>query len=87
MAKGKKTGGRQKGSKNKRGTIKEAVLMAYDYIGGDDAFGAWAKANPSDFYNKIFAKLIPHELAAAVGDGVEPLRIEVTRSASTSDAK
>lgn len=61
MAKGKKTGGRVKGTPNKTTRIfKEAVLDTFDGIGGTDAFRKWAQANPSEFY-KIAARLIPTE--------------------------
>lgn len=61
MAKGAKTGGRQKGTPNKiNRAFKEAVQLAYGNIGGDAAFARWAKANPTEFY-KIAARLIPTE--------------------------
>ncbi len=54
-----KTGGRQKGSVNKiTASFKEAVLKAYDGIGGTDQFIEWAKLNQTEFY-KIASKLIP----------------------------
>lgn len=62
MAKGRKTGGRQKGSLNKTSlNVKEAVLRVYEKIGGDDAFAEWAKDNKTEFY-KITAKLIPRDI-------------------------
>lgn len=62
MAKGKKTGGRQKGSLNKTSlNVKESVMRVYDLIGGDDAFADWAKTNKTEFY-KITAKLIPRDV-------------------------
>jgi hypothetical protein len=54
--------GRQAGTPNKlTATFKEAVLMAFDNIGGVDHFTEWAKAHPTEFY-KIAARLIPAEM-------------------------
>ncbi len=77
MAKGRKTGGRQKGSRNKAPTIREAVSLCFQEMGGMEAFVAWATEHPGDFYTKIMAKLIPTEVAGS-GEGVDPLVIEVT---------
>ena len=70
MAIGKKTGGRGKGTPNKiTRAFREAVQIAYDEIGGDEAFAAWARENPTDFY-KIAARLIPHQIDTADGGGI-----------------
>lgn len=60
------------------------VLTAFDMIGGVDRFAAWAESNPSDFYTKVFPKVIakPHEVG--VSDGVESL-LERLDSADRSD--
>ena len=61
---GKKTGGRQVGTPNKVTTIfKDAVRTFYEDIGGNAAFAAWAKENPTEFY-RIAARLIPTEMAS-----------------------
>jgi hypothetical protein len=53
--------GRQAGTPNKlTATFKEAVLLAFDNIGGVDHFTEWAKAHSTEFY-KIAARLIPAE--------------------------
>jgi len=63
--KGKKTGGRQKGTPNKVTKVfREAVLMAYDAIGGDSTFAEWARNNQTEFY-KIAARLIPQDVAVS----------------------
>ncbi len=57
-----KRGGRKKGTPNKlTWTFKEAIATAYDGIGGHEAFTAWARKHPTEFY-KIAARLIPTEL-------------------------
>lgn len=76
MAKGHKTGGRTRGTPNKlTAAFKEAVLLAYDSIGGDAAFATWAQKNQTDFY-KIAARLLPQEMRHAAEGG----RIEVVIS-------
>lgn len=58
-----KTGGRQKGSVNKlTKTFKQAVLTAYEGIGGDQNFTEWARNNQTEYY-KIASKLIPTEVS------------------------
>lgn len=53
--------GRKKGEPLKvTVAFKTAVLRAYDGIGGDDTFQAWARENPTEFY-KIAARLIPSD--------------------------
>jgi hypothetical protein len=86
MAKGKKTGGRQKGSPNKvTASIKAAIAQCFDDIGGQAAFAAWAQEHQSEFYTKVMPRIVPVEVAGGTGD-VEPLRIEVTRRAPASHA-
>lgn len=67
MAQGHKTGGRQAGTPNKvTAAFKDAVRLTYDRIGGHEAFAAWARENPTEFY-RIAARLIPTEIAAREG--------------------
>lgn len=78
MARGKKTGGRAKGTRNKTtATIKESVLRCFASIGGEKAFAAWAKEHPTEFYTKVAPRLIPLEVGGP-DDGPLPLRIELT---------
>lgn len=59
MARDFKTGGRKRGTPNAiTRFFREAVQVAYDAIGGDDAFAKWARENPGEFY-RIAARLIP----------------------------
>ena len=58
---------RPKGSQNKfTRAFKEAVLLAYEGVGGQPAFEAWGKKNPTEFY-RICARLIPHEVVGPGG--------------------
>ena len=57
-----KIGGRQVGTPTKlTSTFREAVLLAYQNIGGHEAFSKWAAENPTEFY-RIAARLIPNEI-------------------------
>ena len=38
-----------------------AVLFAFEEMGGPRALGEWAKENQSDFYTKLFPKIIARE--------------------------
>lgn len=52
--------GRKAGVPNKQTTIvKEAILKAYEVIGGDIAFAAWARENPTIYYQHLWAKVMP----------------------------
>lgn len=60
------------------------VLTAFDMIGGVDRLAAWAERNQTDFYTKVFPKIIakPHEIS--VSEGVESL-LERLDAADRSD--
>jgi hypothetical protein len=72
MAKGRKTGGRRRGTPNKlTKSAKEAFGFAFDAIGGTRALADWAKDNATEFY-KLYARLIPVDLTAGgQGDAIE----------------
>lgn len=77
MAKGRKTGGRQKGSPNKlTASMKEAFREAFDARGGVPALIAWAETNETAFYNLV-GRLIPTEMTGPEGG---PLTITIKRS-------
>lgn len=59
-----KMGGRKAGTPNRlTSTFREAVLLAYDTIGGHEAFSEWALENQTEFY-RIASRLIPAEMGA-----------------------
>ncbi len=69
MARGKKTGGRKPGSKNKvTANVKAALVEAFDELGGVPALVKWGKKQPSQFYG-LWGKLLPTEIKNA-DDGV-----------------
>jgi hypothetical protein len=85
-------GGRPKGVTNKHTRVfKQAVLAAYDTIGGDEAFAQWATENRTEYY-KIAARLLPHEVALStevrplVIDLVTPEDVAQRRQAESEDA-
>jgi len=66
MAKGVKTGGRVAGTPNKTTShVKEALIEAFEGMGGIESLRAWAEAEPTEFY-KLWAKLLPQELTATI---------------------
>ena len=74
---GTRSGGRVKGTPNKlTSSFKTAVQIAYEQIGGHEAFAEWARANPSDFY-KIAARLIPAERAEPDDSGSRIVNIVI----------
>lgn len=67
MARGVKTGGRQKGSQNKlTKNAKEAFQLAFDSLGGWQGLARWAKSDPDNtkvFYS-LYSKLIPTDITS-----------------------
>lgn len=73
---GKKTGGRKKGTPNKvTVSVKSALSMAFEGIGGVGQLQAWARANETEFY-KLWGRLIPVEVSGE-GGGAVSLTIKV----------
>lgn len=71
MAKGQKTGGRQKGTPNKTtASVKAALMAVYDKRGGDKALLAWANANETEFY-KLWGRMLPQEVSGPEGGPIE----------------
>lgn len=65
--KGKKTGGRRPGSVNKTtASVKQALIEAFDLLGGVPFLVKWAKKNPTEFC-KLLSKVIPRELEVTAG--------------------
>ena len=64
--KGRKTGGRVAGVPNKAETIRNAVLMAFDAVGGQAYLVRIAREQPAVFCT-LLGKILPHELATSAG--------------------
>jgi len=59
MAKGFKTGGRISGTPNKvSASARDALLEAFDQLGGIEALVAWARTDPAQLY-RLWGKLLP----------------------------
>lgn len=52
---------------------RRAIAVAFDLIGGVDAFADWADENKSEFYTKMFTKIVGKEIELGVTEGVEAL--------------
>jgi hypothetical protein len=83
MAKGIKTGGRQKGSVNKlTSSFKELVQATYESLEADgNGMLQWANDNKTEFY-KIASKLIPTEMAVKA----EITQIEISKTVLSKKA-
>ncbi len=45
---------------------KKAIDLVFKWIGGVEQMAAWAKENPTDFYTKMYVKLLPLQVKANV---------------------
>jgi hypothetical protein len=76
MAKGKKTGGRVKGTPNKLSTgAKEVIAQVAKNIGGVSRMTKWVREDPLNeraFWSSIYPKLLPLQVA---GDKDNPLSV------------
>jgi hypothetical protein len=62
--------GRPKGAPNKTTTlVKEGIAHVYEAMGGDAAFAAWAKENPTEYYTKVLPKILPAEMHLSGNEG------------------
>lgn len=63
--KGKKTGGRQKGTPNKvTATVRQSFTEAFHHVNqGPSSLAQWGRANPDKFY-PLAAKLIPIDVTS-----------------------
>lgn len=69
MAKGKKTGGRRKGTANKvTGALKDMILQALSNVGGTEYLEKQAAANPNAFL-QLVGKVLPLQVKQ---DGDDP---------------
>lgn len=50
-----------------------SVMAVYELLGGDTAMKNWAALNKSEFYTKLFGKMISKEVEHKVDDSVEDL--------------
>ena len=80
MAKGIKTGGRQKGTPNKiTRDIREAVLQSFEIVGGAQYLAEQARLNPTA-YLSLVGKVLPLQVTGA-DDGPVKLTVAWSKSA------
>lgn len=80
MAKGIKTGGRQKGTPNKiTQAAKDMIAEVAERLGGADRMLAWTQEDPANekaFWSNVYPKLLPLQVAS---DPNAPLEIQLVR--------
>lgn len=66
---------------------RNAVLTAFEMIGGTPAFADWAAMNREKFYTGPFAKTIQRDVEHNVGEGVEELldRLDAKKQVEMED--
>lgn len=50
-----------------------AVIAAFEMMGGVEAFARWAIENQSEYYTKMFGKVIGREVEVKSSDGLEDM--------------
>lgn len=72
---GKKTGGRKPGSKNKiTGLARDAIVQAAEDLGGAKRLANWAKEDPANegaFWTRIYPRLMPLQVTGENGGPVQ----------------
>ena len=54
--------GRPKGSQNKFGRLaRENIVTVFEQMGGTEAMAEWARENRTEFYSRIYARMLPSE--------------------------
>lgn len=86
MAKGEKTGGRVKGTPNKQTVaVKQCILNAFEHIGGVKNLVKWAQENESEFYTKMWVKVMPTEVTGQDGDEIKLTITKIIKNAGNND--
>ncbi len=62
-----------------------AIIAAFEMNGGIQTFADWAELNKTEFYTKLFPKLIGREVEGQKSDDVEDLLLEI--DADVTDVK
>lgn len=86
MAKGKKTGGRKAGTPNKQTkAVKQCIINAFEDIGGVQNLAKWATENQTDFYTKMWVKVMPTEITGEDGGDIQITVKKIVHSARDRD--
>ena len=79
----KKTGGRQAGTPNKiTSLVKNALIDAFEQIGGVENLVEWGRENQTDFY-KLWVKVLPSQDGEKVIDN-KPIEVIIKRAGKPS---
>lgn len=65
---------------------REAVLVAFEMIGGVDALAGWAEQNRSEFYTKLLPKVITRAVEVEASDSLESLLLRLDTGTSPAEA-
>jgi len=77
VAKGRKTGGRVKGTPNKlTGAVRELILAALDGVGGQAYLERQAEQNPAAFLT-LLGKVLPLQVNGPAADGAPQVKYVV----------
>lgn len=74
--------GKPKGTKNKQTVaVKQCIINAFEHIGGVQNLAIWAEANPTDFYTKMWVKVMPTEVTGADGEDLfKNITVQIVRN-------
>jgi hypothetical protein len=63
---------------------RECVLVAFEMIGGVERMADWADKNPTEFYTKLFPKVVTKEVELNASEGIEDLLLRLDGAARKS---
>jgi len=82
---GMKFGGRKKGTPNKTTRqVKEALIEAFERLGGVDSLVEWGQDNREEFY-KLWVKVLPTQINDTVEVTDKKKTIRITRASREDD--
>lgn len=76
-------GGRNKSTPNKMtASARAAIELAFEGMGGVQALTTWAEGNPTEFYTRVWPKILPLQIA---GDPENPLALTFPQVSASSN--
>lgn len=63
--------GRRRGGKNQLQAARDAVMNAFDRLGGEDGLVKFGQMYPKEFYTQIWSKMIPRVNEVEIGESLE----------------
>jgi hypothetical protein len=64
--------------------VKQCILNAFEHIGGVKNLVKWAQENETEFYTKMWVKVMPQEIT---GEDGEDIKITITKMVYNSGDK